>query len=149
MSVSHTRQKIQEERKGKKLTNRRNKSALVPLSSQHENRKHQLSRQEHLNKQALRHTSSTPKLSLNIQRAGEHALHERTRRQPAQNLRDEKQPASNPRQSADQAHSKSNSRVEQSAANAEEHPSIHRQTETEGQRDVLQLLRVRAGLLDG
>jgi hypothetical protein len=121
----------------------------VLLSRQHKNRENQLRRQEHLDEQPLRHTRTAAEFCLHIQRAGEHALHERTRRQPAQNLRDEEQSTSNPGQSADQAHPEGDRRVEEPAADTEEDPGVDRQAEAEGQGDVLQLLRVGAGLIDG
>ena len=57
------------------LTDRRNERRLMLLRRQHENRKHQLRRQEHLNKQSLHHARIPAQRRLHVQSSGEHALH--------------------------------------------------------------------------
>ena len=66
-------------RTSSELTDRRNKSRLMLLRRQHENRKHQLRRQKHLNKQPLHHARIPAQRRLHVQCSREHALYQRAR----------------------------------------------------------------------
>jgi hypothetical protein len=132
-----------------KLTDRCDKSPLVLLSRQHENGEDQLRSKKHLYEQSLHHTRPSSQRRLNIQPAGEHTLHQRTRYHTSQNLAQEQQSASDPRQSTDEAHAESDRWVEEAAGDSEEHPGVDGEREAKGEGYVLQLLRVGACLGDG
>ena len=101
------------------------------LRRQHENRKHQLRRQKHLDEQALRHARVAAQRRLHVQRPREHALHQRARHHPAEDLADEEEDATEPGQRADQAHPEGDGWVEEAPADAEEDPGVDCEGEAE------------------
>ena len=131
------------------LTDRRNERALVLLRRQHEDREDQLRSQEHLDKKPLRYGRASSKAGLHVQGTWKHTLHERARHDTTENLTQKQQPTTDPGESADETHSQSDGRIEESTADTEEHPRVNGQRESEAKRNVLQLLWVRAGLLHG
>jgi hypothetical protein len=157
---------VEEVSPGLQHTDWRDERSLVLLSRQHEDREHELRSQEHLNEKPLCDRSAATKGSPYIERTGKHARDQRCRSNTAEDLDENQQGAANPGQSTDQAHAKCDlhihtsatlptqplepsdtySWVKQPTADSEKYPRVHSQRKPKAECDVLQLLRICAGL---
>ena len=112
------------------------------LCRQHENREHQLRRQQHLNDDALRNGCPSTQSRAHVQIPREQHIHQRSSDNSTQNLRHKEQQAPHPANRPNHHHSHRHGRVEQPPANPEEHPCICCKTESETQGNVQELSRV-------
>lgn len=125
---------------------RHGEHTFVLLLRQHEDRKHQLRRQNCLDEYTPRQARIRTQRSPNIKGRRKHDADQETRKDTTRNLRDQQQEEAHWGHGLGKQHSKGNRGVEQAARNAEEDPDVDHERETEDERNVLQDLRAETGV---
>lgn len=117
-------------------TNRCNERRAMLLLGEHEDGKHQLSRQDRLDEDTLDQGRAPSERGPHVEGLGEEMADNHGREHGAEHLRDEETDGSGERDGFDHGHGQGHCRVEETAADAEEDPNVDHEREAEAQGDV-------------